>query len=193
MADLYLYLVRHGQYFGSSHSDPKLHGHLNELGKLQASLIAERLKPYPISELVCSNLIRAHQTGQIIQELGFKGKDLEQTELLRECTPCVPDDHKRLFEQTPPELIERGKQRADKAFATFFKPVKRDKHKALICHGNLIRYLICRALDIDPHFWLKLDICNCSLSVIKVSDKKTMKLMAFNDTGHLSIDQITFI
>jgi serine/threonine-protein phosphatase PGAM5 len=50
----------------------------------------------------------------------------------------------------------------------------------------VIRYLVCRALGVDPQAWLNMSITNCGLTVIQVRANGTTRLVSFNDVGHLS-------
>jgi broad specificity phosphatase PhoE len=59
-----LYLVRHGKAIaGVEHLDPGL----DEVGKSQADHVAEALKRYPATRLVCSPLLRARETARPIE------------------------------------------------------------------------------------------------------------------------------
>jgi broad specificity phosphatase PhoE len=59
-----LYLVRHGKATsGIEHLDPGL----DEVGKSQAEHVAEALKRYPATRLVCSPLLRARETARPIE------------------------------------------------------------------------------------------------------------------------------
>jgi broad specificity phosphatase PhoE len=60
-----LYLVRHGRAIaGVEHLDPGL----DEVGKSQASHVAEALKRLPATRLVCSPLLRARETARPIAD-----------------------------------------------------------------------------------------------------------------------------
>jgi len=61
-----LYLVRHGRAIaGVEHLDPGL----DEVGKSQAAHVAEALKRFGATRLVCSPLIRARETARPIADL----------------------------------------------------------------------------------------------------------------------------
>lgn len=60
--------------------------------------------------------------------------------------------------------------------------VQRD---VLVCHGNLIRYFVCRILQVSLDAWVNMDTLNCGVSTIQIQPNGNCKLIAFNDTGHL--------
>jgi len=62
----------------------------------------------------------------------------------------------------------------------------------LVCHGNVIRWLACRALGADLHAWQHLEIANASLTVIAVRPDGGVRLVEFSDTGHLPVDEQTW-
>jgi probable phosphoglycerate mutase len=47
------------------------------------------------------------------------------------------------------------------------------------------RYLVARALGLDPALWLNMTIANCSISVIQVRADGRARLVSFDDVGHL--------
>jgi len=62
----------------------------------------------------------------------------------------------------------------------------------VVCHGNVIRWFVCRVLNVDPMAWLGMSIANCSVTVVRVAPDGELKLLAFADTGHLSPDLTVF-
>ena len=38
----------------------------------------------------------------------------------------------------------------------------------LVCHGNVIRYFVARALQLDPEIWLRMAVNNASYTVLDV-------------------------
>jgi len=179
-----LYLVRHGLYDEVDPRDPDVGKHLVPEGREQARLVAERLAALPvrITALHASTMTRARETAEVIAKTLSLRPRLSTD--LRECTPPFrPVDFRvRLF---------RGEQvacrdRIDRAFARYFRPsALRDSSEVLVCHGNVIRYLCCRALGIEPHVWNRMWIANCSLTTIQIRPDGTMKLVGLNDVGHL--------
>ena len=62
----------------------------------------------------------------------------------------------------------------------------------VVCHMNVIRYFVARALQLPPETWLRMRGDNCGITEIIVTPKGQASLGRFADTGHLSIEQTTF-
>ena len=105
--------------------------------------------------------------------------------MLTESIPVMPRFHfaESLF--VTPAQFARMKRRADAAYARLFKPARgADRHELVISHGNLLRYLLLRALGVDTAQWAALDLLNCSVSVV-VCEPRRMWVAAIGDAGHL--------
>lgn len=200
MANRLIYLVRHGQYHRLSPDElesdstveqaTRVEGGLTTLGIEQARLTAQRLMSYPISAIYCSSLPRAVQTAEIIAQ-EFPGIPLRKTRILCECIPCVPSFIPELFSDVPSEEIARAREQADEAYGRYFKQARgKDKHEIVVCHGNLMRYFVSRALGVEPGTWVKMGIFNCGISQIRISPKWT-QVVCHNDSGHLPEDERT--
>ena len=46
-----------------------------------------------------------------------------------------------------------------------------DSVDVLVCHGNVIRYFVCRALQFAPEAWLRFAVHNGSITVMQVNKK----------------------
>lgn len=191
MAQRTLYLIRHGQYTKQSHDD-ELGGVLTELGQHQAQLVGEFLSHLTVSAIHCSSMRRAQETADIIAGMMPQIKPLS-TELLWELIPTIPrhlaDYFESLAERNPqfsPEQVTKNRQIADEAFKTFFHPPSGLSDQiVVVCHGNLIRYLVCLALGIPSDKWSNMLIHHCSITSIVVEDNSDMTLVSYNETGHL--------
>jgi len=63
----------------------------------------------------------------------------------------------------------------------------------LVCHGNVIRYFVLRALQLPPEAWLRLAVYNCSITIITVDDETgSVSLRGLGDVGHFRPDSITY-
>jgi len=62
----------------------------------------------------------------------------------------------------------------------------------VVCHANVIRYFVCRALQLPPEAWLRLCTYNCSLTHIKVRPSGSVSLISLGDTGHLRLEESSF-
>ena len=88
----------------------------------------------------------------------------------------------------PKASIDRA--RFDEAFDVFFGPARGDERDLLVCHGNLIRYLVTRALGVSPRTWTRLNSNHCGITRVLVRDAR-IRVVSYNETGHLAPDCIT--
>jgi serine/threonine-protein phosphatase PGAM5 len=196
MATRTLYLVRHGQHqrleldasdegLTREQAACKRDNGLTPLGIEQAHLTAQHFRSHPISAIYASSLPRTTQTADIIAS-AFPQISPRKSRGLWECIPCVPPAFAQDLKDVPSEVFERDKKHAENAFERYFKRARgRDKHEIIVCHGNLLRYFVCRVLQVEPEAWAKMDICNCGISEILVKPDGRVFLVSHNDVGHL--------
>jgi len=69
-----------------------------------------------------------------------------------------------------------------------------EKHEfdVIVCHGNVIRYFFCRALQLPPEAWLRLCTFNCSLTYLMILPNGNVSCRMMGDIGHLRYDHTTF-
>ena len=193
MAQRILYLVRHGQYDPQTRTADKLGGRLTELGRTQAHLTAERLRHLPITTIHHSTLRRASETASIIAS-AVTAVPLRPARVLWECLPCIPPHLTQQFAHLSEAVIEKDALQAERAFERYFKAAaKITRHEIIVCHGNIIRYLVCRALQVPVESWANTDIHNCGISEVAIESDGRMMLISHNDTGHLPYDLRTFV
>jgi serine/threonine-protein phosphatase PGAM5 len=188
-----IYLIRHGQYANKSHDD-ELGGILTDLGREQAQYAGAFLSHMDISAIHCSSMRRAEETADIIASM-IPNIEPDATDLLWELVPTIPPHLEAYFEalaernpQFRAEQVNQKRDVADKAFKTFFHPpAQQDDQIAIVCHGNLIRYLVCQALGVNPDKWSNMLINHCSVTSIVVEEDAEMILGSYNETGHLPL------
>ncbi|HVP39639.1 MAG TPA: histidine phosphatase family protein, partial [Candidatus Saccharimonadales bacterium] len=187
-----LYLVRHGIYDQDDPRDEFTGKGLLPLGREQAQKVAQRLAAMPsgVDAVYSSDMTRARETAEIIAA-ALPGRAVHLEPGLRECTPPTP--RADIMKDLRPGEADSCAARLDQTVARFFAPSpEADSSVVLVCHGNLIRYCVCRALGADPRLWLSMAIVHCSLTVIQVRPDGTTRLVAFDDVGHLPPDLQTF-
>ena len=54
-----------------------------------------------------------------------------------------------------------------------------------VCHGNVIRYLVTRALGVDSKAWLEMSVGHASITKILVKPDGSMQVISVGDVGHL--------
>ena len=185
-----LYLVRHGQYH-TNEASPK-YGQLTPLGRRQARRLGKRLASVEFDVMHHSDMPRARETAAVIAgELPAK-LPARSSRLLREGIPTAPvpwlPDHTRAD-------ARQARARMDAAFVRYFKrPRSGERHELLVAHGNIIRYLVRRAMGDPVAKWLKMNITQCGLTVIAIGPRRgRVVLMSFNDVGHLPPEMRTFL
>ena len=177
-----LYLIRHGQYDHDDDRDPDIGKALVPLGIAQSKLVANRLNSLPVkmSSLISSTMTRARQTARIINQ-DFPELELQQTRLIRECTP--PTWRKDIMDGEDPEELKNCTDKLDAAFSKYFIPStdKEDRNDIIVCHGNVIRYFVTKVLKVETMWWLQMTTGNCGLTVVSIKPDSSMKLVSFND------------
>lgn len=178
-------LVRHGSYIADDSISEKVGPHLSSLGVAQAYLAGSRLAGLPTTfdHLYVSPMQRARDTAAAIAP-EFPQQRFEVIDDLAECTP--PTRRADIMAREKPADLAACKQRLERDFARFFKPAS-GKHQTdlMVCHGNVIRYLITRALGVDSNAWLEMSVGHASITTIRVEGDGTFKVIAIGDVGHI--------
>ncbi len=180
-----IYLIRHGWYDHSDKRDPDVGKALLPLGVAQAKLLTARLRSMPVewTALHSSTMTRARQTARVVGE-EFPELELQQTRLIRECTP--PTWRRDIMDGEKESDLKACADQLDRAFAQFFVPSPdKDRHDILVCHGNVIRYFVTKVLGVDTMSWLRMSVGNCSMTIVRVNPDGSFKLLAVGDVGHL--------
>ncbi|HLP26647.1 MAG TPA: histidine phosphatase family protein [Acidobacteriota bacterium] len=181
-----LYLVRHGYYDAAPGADSKTANALNPTGRAQAGLLAAHLAALPVkfSAVTSSEFTRARETGDAIAA--------------KLALPCARDA--RLNECTPPgfgiaekDVDAEAIAQLERAWQHYTQPAKdASTSEVLACHGNVIRWFVCRALGVDTTRWTRMEIANCSLTIIQVRADGATRLQVFNDVSHIPRAQQTW-
>ncbi len=180
-----VYLIRHGEYDQDDERDPYVGKALVPLGVAQAKLLAARLRGMPVEfdSLHSSTMARARQTALLIGE-EFPDLELRASSLISECTP--PTWREDVMADETEEDLGQCRTTLEEAFPIYLAPSPdRDRHDLVVCHGNVIRYFVTKALKVDTMAWLGMSIGNCSLTVITIKADGSMKVLSFSDVGHL--------
>ena len=178
-------LVRHGNYTPDASVDEKIGPPLSPIGVAQARLAGARLhgELSRLDGLRVSPMQRARDTAAAIGA-EFPGRAFEVVDDLAECTP--PTRRADVMAKEKPEDAAACKARLDRVFATYFRPAQGGTHTDLfVCHGNVIRYLVTRALGVDTAAWLEMSVGHASLTRIRVEPDGRFKVIAVGDVGHI--------
>jgi serine/threonine-protein phosphatase PGAM5 len=178
-----LLLLRHGQY------EPDDGGRLTELGREQARTSARFLADTRLDAIWASTLPRAKETAQIVAEhlarAGYRGS-VRTTSILKEGMYTKVDGY-----EVPAAERQRDRARADKAYAKFFRKSRSERTELIVCHGNLIRYLVCRALRTPIAKWTRMVTAHCGLTRIVIRDSGAVRVVSYNETAHLPPKLVT--
>ena len=90
------------------------------------------------------------------------------------------------------EDFGKCKAQLDRLFAEHFRPAQgATRNELLVCHGNVIRYLVTRALGVDTLAWLEMSPGHASITKIRVEADGRFKVIALGDVGHLPPSMLT--
>lgn len=184
-------LVRHGQYLPDPAADPKLGPHISPLGVAQATLVGARLAAMPgaFDALYVSPLQRARDTAATLAG-NFPGRQFTVLPDLQECTP--PSNDATIMAGEKAEDLVACQAQLDRVFATHFKPAEgKERRELFVCHGNVIRYLVSRALGLDRKAWLTMSVGHASITRIRIEADGSIKVVAVGDVGHLPANLMT--
>uniref|UniRef100_H2Y5Y9 Serine/threonine-protein phosphatase PGAM5, mitochondrial n=1 Tax=Ciona savignyi TaxID=51511 RepID=H2Y5Y9_CIOSA len=191
-------LIRHGQYNLAGNDDHERC--LTELGKEQAIRTGMRLKELglnkKITHFVVSTMTRAQETGDLIyKQLGNDAIPVENTDLIREGAPVEPDPPIDTWNPERKTFFVDG-ARIETGFRSFIhraNPEQEfDSTEVIVCHGNVIRYFVCRALQLPPEAWLRLSLRHCSITWLSIRPNGRVSVKCLGDSGHLPHDKLTF-
>lgn len=191
-ANRHLILIRHGQYFEDEKTDAKRL--LTPLGREQADLTGARLKElnHPYTKLVNSTMSRAIETANIIFK-HLPDVPRESCDLLREGAPIPPEPP--VGHWRPQVHFYEDGARIEAAFRQYFHRAsasqEKDTYEILVCHANVIRYFVCRALQFPPDAWLRLCLHHASITWLVIRPSGRVSMMAMGDCGHIPPEKLT--
>lgn len=174
-----LLFLRHGQY------EAENGGVLTELGREQARLAGRYLENVTVDRIWSSTLPRAKETAEIVsRHLG--GMRVWSTGLLREGIYTRVEGY-----IVPASERRQDCARADAAYAKIVRKSRTDRTELVVCHGNLIRYFMCRALQTPIAKWTRMTTSHCALSRVMVRQTGAVRLVSYNETSHLPAKFVT--
>ncbi|XP_028400308.1 serine/threonine-protein phosphatase PGAM5, mitochondrial-like [Dendronephthya gigantea] len=193
-ATRHLVFIRHGQYVKADEDKDKI---LTQCGRKQAEETGKRLKllhtNQKIDKLVISTMTRAKETGGIIQKF-LPNVPYEYCDFLREGAPCVPEPVSSSWKAEDYDVFQES-ARIEAAFRKHIHRAdpeqKTDSIEVYVCHANVIRYFICRALQFPTEGWLRMSIGNCGITWLTIRPNGHVSLRNMGDVGHLHPDLIT--
>ncbi|XP_042276919.1 serine/threonine-protein phosphatase PGAM5, mitochondrial isoform X2 [Thunnus albacares] len=187
-------LIRHSQYNLSGISDKERI--LTPLGREQAELTGKRLAALGLKYdvLIHSSMARATETANIISKhLPDLGVDLVSCDLLREGAPIEPVPP--VTHWKPDAVYHEDGARIEAAFRRYIHRAdpkqKEDSYEIIVCHANVIRYFVCRALQFPPEGWLRMGLNNGSITWLTIRPSGRVALRTLGDAGFMPPDKLT--
>ena len=201
-----VYLIRHGQYVSGKEDKERI---LTPLGREQAQETGVRLarllkedNDKKLTRFVYSTMSRATETALLIKgsmNIDDKEVDIVSCSMIREgaCYKPEPPIAKERWPVTEEDFFKDTK-RIEAGFRNYiYRPdqTKEDSESTcsiLVCHGNVIRYFVCRALQITPAAWLRMAVYNASITTIEIWSDGKVSLRGLGDVGHFTPKKITY-
>ncbi|XP_062274229.1 serine/threonine-protein phosphatase PGAM5, mitochondrial isoform X2 [Scomber scombrus] len=187
-------LIRHSQYNLSGSSDKERI--LTPLGREQAEFTGQRLAALGLKYdiLIHSSMARATETANIISKhLSGPGVDLVSCDLLREGAPIEPVPP--VTHWKPDAVYHEDGARIEAAFRRYIHRAdpkqKEDSYEIIVCHANVIRYFVCRALQFPPEGWLRMGLNNGSITWLTIRPSGRVALRTLGDAGFMPPDKLT--
>ncbi|KAL1138710.1 hypothetical protein AAG570_008772, partial [Ranatra chinensis] len=184
----HIILIRHGQYNLDGITDPDRT--LTELGKSQAKMTAMRLKELdlPYTSLVWSTMTRAKETAMIIREALSSEINIQECSLLEEGAPVPPEPPIGHWKPPYHQFFQDG-ARIEAAYRKFFHRAdmsqEQDSYDVIVCHANVIRYFVCRALQYPAEGWLRLSLHHASITWLSILPSGRVLLRCYGDAGYM--------
>lgn len=189
--DHYVFLVRHGTFDRNDSLSEVTDNPLNALGREQAARLGVRLAAMGVTfgRFETSDFLRARQTAEAIGEALHRRPEIDT--LIHECTPTP--EHPEYKTYHSPEDIAHCVESLEAVWSKYFAPTPQaDTWDLLVCHGNVIRWLVARATGADERRWYANDIANASLTVIAIRPDGSRRLVTYSDVGHLPPERQTW-
>ncbi|KAK8724808.1 hypothetical protein OTU49_010928 [Cherax quadricarinatus] len=193
-ASRHLIFIRHGQYNLEGVSDSERY--LTQLGREQASLTGDRLKQLnlPYSRIVYSTMTRAAETARIIIERLDNVEEVEHCDLLREGAPVPPEPPIGSWKPEMHKFYADG-ARIEAAFRKYVHRAptsqEKDSYEVFVCHANVIRYFVCRALQLPPEAWLRMTLHNGSMTHIVVRPDGRVGMWHLGECGYMPPEKLS--
>ena len=182
-ATRHLYLIRHGNYLIDA--ELKDEKKLTELGIKQLNETGKYLQSLGLnySDVTHSTLIRAIESCNIILNYLPKYIPKKFDDDLCEGLPYVPIPRRQSLS------VAKDYDRIERAFKTYFHRAdpeqKSDSHEIIVCHANVIRYFVCRALQVPPAAWLRMSLFHGSVTHVSIRPNGHVGVNTLGDIGFM--------
>lgn len=194
-ATRHLLLIRHGQYNLEGKEDSERY--LTKLGRKQADYCGKRLKEADIeyTKLISSTMTRAVETAGIIHK-HFPQLTWEKDPNLCEGAPIPPEPPVGHWKPEQFQFFQDG-ARIETAFRKLFHRADaeqtKDSYEIVVCHANVIRYFVCRALQFPPEAWLRIGLDHASITWITIRPSGRVSIRRLGDSGFIPAKEVTAV
>ncbi|KAG8291856.1 Serine/threonine-protein phosphatase pgam5, mitochondrial [Homalodisca vitripennis] len=167
-----------------------------EVGTEQAFLTGKRLQEFghKYTHLIVSTMTRAKETAALIQESLPNNLKVIHCPLLEEGAPIPPEPPLGDYRPEACQFFEDG-ARIEAAFRRHIHRAdprqKEDSYEIIVCHANVIRYFICRALQVPSEAWLRMSLHHASITAMTILPSGRVVLRTVSDSGHLPAQLVT--
>lgn len=193
-------MVRHGQYISSDNDKDRI---LTKKGREQAVLCGKRLQElvdtgflFPIKYVYFSTMARASETHNLIMDnLSISPVINQPCSMIREGAVCRPNPPSTTWTPSDEDFF-KDNLRVEAGFMNHVhRASKNDTSNfttLLVCHGNVIRYFVCRALQIQPDHWLRMAVFNASITILDIHANGKVSLITLGDVGYMKPSMISY-
>jgi serine/threonine-protein phosphatase PGAM5 len=182
MSGRVLYFIRHGQY----ESEGPGAGLLTALGRKQARHLGRHFQRSPIDAISSSDLPRAVETADIMADtMGISS--VRRHRVLREVIPA-----RVLGMNVSRQKVLDGQKRIERVVTRFFKTSRQPRQEIVVCHGNLIRALVCSVTGAPMSRFVHMLTHHGGVTCFAIS-KRGARLVAYNVIEHLPMPMRSYL
>jgi serine/threonine-protein phosphatase PGAM5 len=185
-------LIRHGQYNLEGEQDKDRY--LTELGLEQSQITGLRLAEMalPYTSITVSRMKRAVQTANLIQQYLPEVPLLPEDMILNEGSP-IPAEPRGSWHSEAQFNVDGA--RIEAAFRKYFHRAEasqnEDSYEIVVCHANVIRYFLCRALQLPPERWLNFSLRHASMTWVVIRPDGKVHCRGIGESGHFPADKLS--
>ncbi|GIY39338.1 hypothetical protein CEXT_693201, partial [Caerostris extrusa] len=160
----------------------------------QAAIVGQRLKDmnFKYTRLIHSTMTRAVETSKAILKY-LPSVPVECSDLLREGNP-IPSEPPIGTWREEYKYYEDG-PRIEAAFRKYFHRAsvsqKTDSYEIVVCHANVIRFFVCRLLQVPPEAWLRFSLYHCSITWVAIDPNGHVCVFSVGDSGFMPQKKLT--
>ncbi|CAH2295623.1 serine threonine- phosphatase PGAM5, mitochondrial isoform X1 [Pelobates cultripes] len=152
----HIYLIRHGQY---NDADCESERTLTGKGREQADLTGQRLAALANEGINFNGIVYSSLTRST------ETADIVAYQYFKD-GPRIEAAFRKYIHRADPEQTK-------------------DSYEIIVCHDNVIRYFVCRALQFQPDGWLRMSLYHGSITKMVVYSNGDVSLVTLGDAGYM--------